>query len=113
MTEIPILNLPPVKWQISSEVNNTSVSIKLGDGYSVNSNAPNSIRHSYSITIPALSTSSKDNIVAVLKQYQGVTKFRWRPIEQMQYRVFVCDRFSATAQGTNVWEVTANFIEQK
>lgn len=113
MTEpVGILNLPPVKWEVSQENKATVTSIKLGDGYSVNTLPPNSTRITYSITIPGLNTATRNSIVQTLKAYQGATRFKWRPISALPYKIFICDRFSVTHQGQNTWQITANFIEQ-
>ncbi len=113
-TPIPILNLGTgVKWEVSKQKQATVTSVKLGDGYSINTVPPNSDRITYSITIPGLNTASKNNIANTLKAYQGVTKFRWQPIPVIPYKTFICDRFSVIHKGDNVWEITANFIEQK
>ena len=112
-SSIPILNLPFVKWEVSQQNQATVTSIKLGDGYSINTLPPSSTRTTYSITIPGLNTSSKNQYAQTLKAYQGVTKLRCQPISAIPYKIFICDRFSVIQKGDNVWEITANFIEQK
>lgn len=111
---IPILDLPGgIKWEVSKQKQVTASNIKLGDGYSVNTVPPDSDRVTYSITIPGLNTASKNNIVNTLKSYQGITQFRWHPIPAIPYKIFICDRFTVTHQGENVWQITATFIEQR
>ena len=110
---ILVLNLPPVKWEVSQQVEIPQIVTKLGDGYSMNTSPPNSSRTTYSVNIPGLNGTMKNQIAGTLKSYQGVTKFRWRPIEALPYKVFICDRFSVINKGENVWEINANFIEQK
>ena len=113
-TPIPILNLGTgVKWEVSQEKQSSVTNVKLGDGYSINTRSPDSTRTTYSITIPGLNTASKHSIANTLKAYQGVTKFRWQPIPAIPYKTFICNRFSVIQKGDNVWEITANFIEQK
>lgn len=109
----PILSLPSVKWEVSQQVEIAQTSVKLGDGYSINTSPPNSSRTTYSLTIPGLNDATKNQIVNTLKAYQSVVKFRWRPIEALPYKVFICDRFSVVHKGQNSWEINANFIEQK
>lgn len=109
----PILSLPPIKWGFSSNKTIFQQTTKLGDGYSQILINPDSIRTNYDIAIPNLSTQSKNEIVALFKQYGGFIKFQWRPLISFGYKEFVCDKWSAINQGVNIWEITATFIEQK
>jgi phage-related protein len=109
----PILSLPPIKWSYSNSKTIFQQTTKLGDNYSQTVINPDSVRATYEIAIPDLSTILKDEIVSTFKQYGGFTKFRWRPSDAFAYKDFVCDKSSATNQGTNLWEITATFTEQR
>lgn len=108
----PILNLPPIKWNFSANKNIFQQTTKLGDNYSQTAITPDSMRKNYDIAIPRLNTQSKDEIVTLFKQYGGFTRFRWRPLDTFDYKEFICDKWSVTNQGINIWEITATFTEQ-
>jgi hypothetical protein len=112
-TPAPILTLPPCKWEVSLEKTVYKTSGKLGDGYSLAAIAPNSDRLVYTLSIPGLRTSERNSIVSTLKSYKSTTKFRWRPIEFMPYKEYICDKFSTVNEGDNVWTLNATFTEQR
>jgi len=109
----PILNLPPIKWSYSGNKTIFQQTTRLGDNYSQILINPASTRIAYEIAIPNLSTILKDEIVSTFKQYGGFARFQWRPSDAFRYKDFICDKWSATNQGTNLWEITATFTEQK
>ena len=109
----PILNLPPIKWSYSGNKTIFQQTTRLGDNYSQILINPASTRIAYEIAIPNLSTILKDEIVSTFKQYGGFARFQWRPSDAFGYKDFICDKWSATNQGTNLWEITATFTEQK
>jgi len=109
---VPILMLPPIKWDFSINKTIFQQTTKLGDGYSQILTAPNSVRIVYDIVIPKLNTQSKNDITSIFKQYGGITRFRWRPNEYYEYKEFICDKWSVTNQGTYLWEISATFNQQ-
>lgn len=109
---VPILMLPPIKWDFSINKTIFQQTTKLGDGYSQILTAPNSVRIVYDIVIPNLNTQSKNDITTTFKQYRAITRFRWRPNEYYEYKEFICDKWSVTNQGTYLWEITATFNQQ-
>lgn len=110
---VPILVLPPIKWEFSRESKIQTQSTKLGDGYGVTAIVPNSIRDTYEIVIPNLNTSDKNSIISLFTSYGGITRFRWRPLDTFAYKEYICDKWSVIQQGTYLWQITATFIEQK
>ena len=60
---VPILMLPPIKWDFSINKTIFQQTTKLGDGYSQILTAPNSVRIVYDIVIPKLNTQSKNHAV--------------------------------------------------
>lgn len=110
---VPILVLPPIKWEFGKETKIQTQSTKLGDGYGVTAIVPNSIRDTYEIVIPNLKTSDKNNIISLFTTYGGITRFRWRPLDIFAYKEYICDKWSAIQQGTYLWQITATFTEQK
>lgn len=113
MTTPPILNLPPVKWEFSKEVKHQVNNTKLGDGYGIIATSRQSIKEVYEVTFPNLNTATKDNIINTFVQYGGYTRFRWRPLDFLSYKEFICDKWNVIQQGSNLWQVTATFTEQK
>lgn len=109
---VPILMLPPIKWDFSINKTIFQQATKLGDGYSQILIAPNSVKIVYDIVIPNLDTQSKNDITSTFKQYGGITRFKWRPNEYYEYKEFICDKWSVTNQGTYLWEITATFNQQ-
>ncbi len=109
----PILTLPPCKWEVSLEKTVYKTSNKLGDGYSLSAIASNSDRLVYNLSITGLRTSECNSIVSTLKGYKSTIKFRWRPIEFMPYKEYICDKFSTVHEGDNVWTINATFTEQR
>lgn len=113
MSLAPILVLPPIKWEFSQEKKIQTQTTKLGDGYGLMSIVPNSIRTTAEIVIPNLSTTDKDEIISFFTDYGGITKFRWRPLETLTYKEYICDKWSVIQQGTYLWQISATFTEQK
>lgn len=109
----PILVLPPIRWEFSRESKIQTQSTKLGDGYSVMTIVPNSIRDTYEIVIPNLNTSDKNDIISLFASYGGITRFRWRPLDTFDYKEYICDKWSVIQQGIYLWQITTTFIEQK
>lgn len=109
----PILHLPPCKWEVSQDKTIHKTTAKLGDGYTLDAVSTNSTRLEYSLSIAGLNTSARNSIVSTLKSYQGVTKFRWRPVPFIAYKEYICDRFSVQNNGDNVWTINATFKEQR
>ena len=113
MSLAPILVLPPIKWEFSQERKIQTQTTKLGDGYGLMSIVPNSMRTTAEIVIPNLSTEDKDEIISLFIDYGGITKFRWRPLETLTYKEYICDKWSVIQQGTYLWQISATFAEQK
>ena len=113
MSPAPILVLPPIKWEFSQEKKIQTQITKLGDGYGLMSIVPNSARITTEIVIPNLSTANKNEIVSLFKAYGGITRFRWRPLETLTYKEYICDKWSVIQQGTYLWQISATFAEQK
>lgn len=109
----PILSLPHVKWDFTRDVKHQVNNTKLGDGYGIVATSVQSIKEVYEVVFPNLNTATKDNIVNTLIQYGGYTKFRWRPLDFLPYKTYICDKWSVIQQGTYLWQVTATFTEQR
>ena len=112
MSPAPILVLPPIKWEFSQEKRIQTQITKLGDGYGLMSIVPNSARITTEIVIPNLSTANKDEIVSLFKAYGGITRFRWRPLDTLPYKEYICDKWSVIQQGIYLWQITATLTEQ-
>lgn len=111
MTE-PTLNLP-VKWGFQHELSVNNANTKLGDGYQQFTRSGVVFNDQFAEIIQVSATlnqDEKDDLEALLLEWSGVQRFYWSPIpESVTPRLFVCEKWSFTEAGQDVWDFSGGF----
>ena len=101
-----ILELPPVKWELTKVKKIESNGDGLGDGYTLTGSIPFSGRNTFNITIPGLTTVKFNEIWAIIKDFAGYKTFEWREFSWQDYKTYVFDSEpQAIPQGLDCWEL--------
>ena len=101
-----ILELPPVKWELTKVKKIESNGDGLGDGYTLTGSVPFSGRDTFNITIPGLTTVKFNEIWAIIKDFAGYKTFGWREFSWQDYKTYVFDgEPQVIPQGLDCWEL--------
>lgn len=101
-----ILELPPVKWELTKVKKIESNGDGLGDGYTLTGSVPFSGRNTFNITIPGLTTVKFNEIWAIIKDFAGYKTFEWREFSWQGYKTYVFDSEpQVIPQGLDCWEL--------
>ena len=101
-----ILELPPVKWELTKVKKIESNGDGLGDGYTLTGSIPFSGRNTFNITIPGLTTVKFNEIWATIKDFAGYKTFEWREFSWQDYKTYVFDSEpQVIPQGLDCWEL--------
>ena len=101
-----ILELPPVKWELTKVKKIESNGDGLGDGYTLTGSIPFSGRNTFNITIPGLTTVKFNEIWAIIKDFAGYKTFEWREFSWQDYKTYVFDSEpQVIPQGQDCWEL--------
>ena len=101
-----ILELPPVKWELTKVKKIESNGDELGDGYTLTGSVPFSGRNTFNITIPGLTTVKFNEIWAIIKDFAGYKTFEWREFDWQDYKTYVFDgEPQVILQGLDCWEL--------
>ena len=109
-----ILQLPPVKWDLTKARKIESSGDDLGDGYSLTGTIPFSGRDTFNITIPGLTLIEFGELWEIIKDFAGYKTFEWREFDWQDYKTYVFDgEPQAINQGEGCWEIRVTLKEIK
>jgi hypothetical protein len=110
---MPILNLPPVKWEFQKEHTEEFNAGTLGDGYELTGKIPFSERDNYTLTFPKLTDYEFYELLDLISAYAGYENFQWREFDWQEYKTYVFESPSFNPQGKDCWELSVNLKEIK